>query len=423
MIYNIFPRLAGPFDRWTPHLERAKSMGFGWIFINSFHYPGFSGSLYSVKDYYKLNPIFFNHASAEPPMEQLRGLLKTMKKMGLHPMMDLIINHTAIDCVLVSEHPNWYKHNPDGTIKNPGAWEGDKLVTLWGDLATIDNEHSPDRDSLWNYWLKLCLFYLELGFEGFRCDAAYQVPDGLWRFLITKTKEKYPKARFFAESLGCELKDVIRLMEAGFDYSFNSSKWWNFEAPWCLKQYNALSPYGSSVSFTETHDTERLAAELNGNVAAISARYLFSALFSTGIMMPIGFEFGFRKRMNVVETRPNHWEEASFDLTDFIGRANSLKMKYKIFQEDNFMELLPPENPNIACIKKTSRDKKEEALFIINKSLGHPAQLNLADITKFFGSGKIPKDISLDRPLALTQPSLKAELLPAEMKVLYSPKS
>ena len=33
-------------------------MGFNWIFLNPIHYPGFSGSLYAVKDYYALNPLF-----------------------------------------------------------------------------------------------------------------------------------------------------------------------------------------------------------------------------------------------------------------------------------------------------------------------------------------------------------------------------
>ena len=38
-------------------------MGFNAVYINPFHYPGFSGSLYAVKDYYRLNPLF---RSAEP---------------------------------------------------------------------------------------------------------------------------------------------------------------------------------------------------------------------------------------------------------------------------------------------------------------------------------------------------------------------
>ncbi len=32
-------------------------MGFDWIYVNPFHYPGFSGSLYAVKDFHRLHPL------------------------------------------------------------------------------------------------------------------------------------------------------------------------------------------------------------------------------------------------------------------------------------------------------------------------------------------------------------------------------
>lgn len=57
-IYNLFPLLAGPLPRWRPHMERAAAMGFTWIFVNPFHQAGYSGSLYSVKDYYAIDPRF-----------------------------------------------------------------------------------------------------------------------------------------------------------------------------------------------------------------------------------------------------------------------------------------------------------------------------------------------------------------------------
>ena len=55
-IYNLFPLLAGPFPRWRPHLQRAADMGFNWIFVNPVQRPGKSGSLYSIADYFELNP-------------------------------------------------------------------------------------------------------------------------------------------------------------------------------------------------------------------------------------------------------------------------------------------------------------------------------------------------------------------------------
>ena len=57
-IYNLFPLLAGPIARWRAELPRIAALGFNAVFVNPFHYPGFSGSLYAVKDYYLLNPYY-----------------------------------------------------------------------------------------------------------------------------------------------------------------------------------------------------------------------------------------------------------------------------------------------------------------------------------------------------------------------------
>jgi hypothetical protein len=51
VIYNLFPTLVGPPAEWLPHAERAREMGFNWLYVNPFRDPGFPGSLYAVKDY------------------------------------------------------------------------------------------------------------------------------------------------------------------------------------------------------------------------------------------------------------------------------------------------------------------------------------------------------------------------------------
>jgi starch synthase (maltosyl-transferring) len=58
IIYNLFPPLAGTMAQWENHLPRIAQMGFDWVYLNPFHSPGFSGSLYAVKDYFAFNPRF-----------------------------------------------------------------------------------------------------------------------------------------------------------------------------------------------------------------------------------------------------------------------------------------------------------------------------------------------------------------------------
>ena len=58
---------------------------------------------------------------------------------GLKVMLDLVINHTAIDSPLVTQHPEWYATDEDGRIKHPGAIDPADAtkVTVWGDLAEL----------------------------------------------------------------------------------------------------------------------------------------------------------------------------------------------------------------------------------------------------------------------------------------------
>ncbi len=63
-IYNLFPSLVGSIERWTTHLARIAAMGFDWVYVNPFHEPGYSGSLYAVKSYYRLNPLFRGKSKA-----------------------------------------------------------------------------------------------------------------------------------------------------------------------------------------------------------------------------------------------------------------------------------------------------------------------------------------------------------------------
>ncbi len=415
-IYNLFPLLAGPLPQWTPHLERAQRLGFDWVFTNSFHYAGYSGSLYSVKDYYAVDPRLVD-PTAGPPMTQLSQMTEETNQLGLKVMMDLVINHTAFDSPLVTEYPTWYKRGADGKPLRPSAKDGDKKVT-WGDLVEIDNAGSPDRDRLWRYWLQLIEHYAALGFRGFRCDAAYKVPGELWQYLIGHIKKSYPGTLFVAESLGCPFEDTVRLARAGFDFIFNSSKWWDFVEPWCLEQYRQTAPLVPSISFAESHDTERLATELRGDKEAVKLRYAFSALFSAGVMMPLGFEYGFRKRLDVVNTQPEDWEATQWDLSDFIAGVNRLKSTWRVFNEEGPLERIESGNSKVVALVKSSRDGKEKALLLFNTDRQRAQSCQLAQMGYVFTGMSQVQDVSPDGQLQHTPDFQTGQLKPSGVHVI-----
>jgi starch synthase (maltosyl-transferring) len=415
-IYNLFPLLVGPMPLWGPHIERARRMEFNWIFVNPFQQSGYSGSLYSIKDYYAVDTRMLD-PTAGAPEEQFRAMVDMARGAGMELMMDLVINHTAFDSPLVREHPEWYRRGPDGKPVNPGVRDGERDVT-WGDLYEIDNASSPDREQLWRYWIDMAKAYAAAGFNGFRCDAAYKVPDELWRRLIGEVKHSTPGAVFFAESLGCPFEDTLKLGRAGFDFIFNSSKWWDFAAPWCLQQYRQSSAVVPSISFAESHDTERLATELGSDRQAVKMRYAFSALFSTGVMMPVGFEYGFHRRLNVVKTKPEDWEQPAWDLTDFVSAVNRLKASRRVFNEEGPIEAVDCGNPALFAFRKSSRDRAERALVILNKDRQRAQFCDLAQFGGELAGASSVEDVSPETRFDPAAGNLIGQLEPSGVRVL-----
>ena len=330
-IYNLFPTLIGPVRDWAGHLPRIQGMGFDWVYLNPIHYPGFSGSLYAVKDPYRLHDVL-QGGSPESPDDLVRGFVRDAHGHGLSVMLDLVVNHTSKDALLAGAHPDWYRRDADGEIHSPRAVDpvNPALVTVWGDLAELDYGNPAARAGLIEYWSGYLRHYTGLGIKGFRCDAAYQVPADVWRSLIDAAREVDPEVTFFAETLGCTVDQVRDLCGAGFDFLYNSAKWWDFKADWLLEQYGIYRRIAPTIAFPESHDTDRLASEVGSQDTERLARhlkmqYLFAACFSTGVMVPVGYEYGFTRKLDVVKTRPEDWEDAKLDLTGFIGAVNAMK--------------------------------------------------------------------------------------------------
>jgi starch synthase (maltosyl-transferring) len=422
LIYNLFPPLAGTIPQWEKHLERIADLGFTWIFLNPITTPGLSGSLYAVKDYFGINPRFYPESGTDPEAA-LVHFLKAAQGRGLKVMLDLVINHTAIDSPLVKEHPEWYAKDDKGKIKHPGAIDPADAtkVTVWGDLAELEYWPPPDPEGLLHFFDAVVSKFLRLGFMGFRADAAYKIPGDFWGRLIGEAKKLEPQAQFFAETLGCRLEECSQLSSSGFDFLYNSSKWWDFQEPWCLEQYNTFRHLAPSVSFPESHDTERLAAASHGAPEVARQRYLFAAYFSTGVMLPLGYEYGFKKRLNVVQTRPQDWETPTYDLTPFITGVNRMKKTCPVLLEEGPQTRVNPEGEPVVLLLKSCENRKGRVLAVINAT-SEPQAVAIPDLAEILGQpSRAWQDLTPDTvPLKLRSP-VEFTLPPTRMRIFYNP--
>jgi starch synthase (maltosyl-transferring) len=389
-IYNLFPLLCGTVRQWEEHLPRIAAMGFSWVYVNPFHYPGFSGSLYAVKDYYRINDLM---RDGERPLEDsLASFCSKAEALGLAVIMDLVINHTSKDALLAREHPEWFLHEADGSLRSPRAIDpaDARRITVWGDLAEIDTHDARHHAALGDYFGTMMAHFAACGIRGFRCDAAYLVPPALWSRLIEGVRAHYPQATFFAETLGCRLEQIGALHAAGFDYLFNSAKWWDFRSPWLLEQYNAFRHVAPSIAFPESHDTARLATELEPLGVhrddarlverAYRQRYLFAAVFSSGVMMPVGFEYGFRGRLDVVHTRPQHWETPLIDLCPFVAEVNRMRVAIPALNEEGAQRQIHLGSTAVACLLRRAQSGPGWVLSLFNTDLHQAHEVRLTGL-------------------------------------------
>jgi hypothetical protein len=136
------------------------------------------------------------------------------------------------------------------------------------------------------------------------------------------------------------------------------------------------------VAFPESHDTPRLAQETNGDEAVQRQRYAFAAAFSAGVMMPVGYEFGFRAQVDVVKTMPADWERRWMDLRGFIARVNALKKTHPVLHGEGVLRAPRGIYEDTLVLERRAGDAPAAARgwILVNKVWAEPREVRLADI-------------------------------------------
>ena len=131
-------------------------------------------------------------------------------------------------------------------------------------------------------------------------------------------------------------------------------------------------------------------------------------------MIPIGFEYGFRKALHVVNTRPTDWEQPSLDLTDFITRLNNLKVKYQVFHEECPTQLVELDNRSVLVLGKGSTKSREEALIVLNTNISERQAFYVDKLRRLMQSQAPLTCVSPENPLNHISEPFHYELRPGE---------
>ena len=177
----------GTFAGVQAQLPRLKDLGIDvlWLMpmykIGEEERKGSLGSYYAISDYCAVNPEFGT-------MEDFESLLAAAHGLGFKVILDWVANQTAPDNVWMTEKPaDFYERDSLGNA----IWEYD-----WTDTRSLNYENKE----VWYAQEDAMRFWLDKGVDGFRCDAAGEMPSETWQYLVPALRRAYPEIYLLAEA-------------------------------------------------------------------------------------------------------------------------------------------------------------------------------------------------------------------------------
>ncbi len=235
-------------------------------------------------------------------MEDFEHLLAVAHQMGFKVILDWVANQTAPDHVWMTEKPaDFYERDAEGNA----IWEYD-----WTDTRSLNYENQE----VWWAQDDAMRFWLEKGVDGFRCDAAGEVPAEFWYAIMPKMNKDYPEAYFLAEAERDNLADSRTTFDANYAWELHhllNSLAQGSKTPADLKEYldrdAARFPKEAfRLTFTSNHDENSWAGtefEREGKAADACAVLCFTLPASQPLIYT-GQEIGLSRRLAFFEKDP-----------------------------------------------------------------------------------------------------------------------
>lgn len=342
--YQIFPRQysqEGNFQAIIDDLERIKKLGVDVIYLTPIHpigqkaRKGSMGSPYAIKDYYKIDESFGS-------LEDFKKLIDEAHQKHIKIMIDIVINHTSRDSILVNKHPEWFYKNEKGEFAN--------RVGDWSDITDLDYQNKD----VWHYMQDMLSYWAKL-VDGFRCDVAPLIPLDFWletRKLIDKinpniiwlTESVHPGFIKYLRDLGHECHTDSEMYQA-FDICYDYDIFDDMDA--YLKDPSQLDQWISSIlrqevtypsnyvklrSF-ENHDQKRLRSKVRDEVHFI--QMLSWMYFMRGsAFIYAGMEHQAIKAPSLFEKDVVKWD-VSLSVEDLMRQLSMIKKHY-LFKDGHF---------------------------------------------------------------------------------------
>ena len=379
--YELFPRSQGrrpgeatTFRGATWRLPEIAAMGFDVVYVPPIHpigltnrkgrnnalraEPGDPGSPYAIGS---ADGGFYEVAPELGGVEGLEHFRRSVEEHGMELAMDLALQ-VSPDHPWVSEHPEWFRHAPDGSIKfaeNPPK--------KYQDIYPLDF-YAPDRDAraaLWREILNVVRFWVGRGVGTFRVDNPHTKPVAFWAWLIREVQSESPDVVFLAEAF-TRPKMMRALAKAGFTQSYTYFTW--RDTPDDLRAYleeltlSEMREYFRGNLFPNTPDINP--HHLDAGRPAFVTRYVLAATLSSVYGIYSGFELCENARLDdreeyldseKYEIKVRDWD-APGNIKQLVRAVNTLRRSHRALQLYDNLRFQPVSGERSLFYRKAIED-------------------------------------------------------------------
>lgn len=282
------------------------------------------GSPYALRDYKAVN-------SAHGTLADLKAYVNEAHRLGMEVWLDWVPNHTGLDHIWVTEHPEYYK-TKNGQIVHPSAGG-----LVYNDVYQLDYTNAAMREAMIDamvYWVK------EADIDGYRCDyvSSPDIPASFWSEAIPAIKAAAPNKRIWM--LGeADFIDKVALYQEDFDYDYA----WGFHdnvaqkvgtgtsastlRTWCEKlinnkNYKTLDRILYLTNHDDGNDGKNYFSDFGSNVPPMTV--LEFTLYGMPLLYN-GQEIGYKPVQDYFKIDPIKWSTVNQQLKNTIRTLVALR--------------------------------------------------------------------------------------------------
>jgi starch synthase (maltosyl-transferring) len=350
--YEMFPRSegavpprGGTFTTAAQRLPAIAEMGFDIVYLPPIHPIGttfrkgpnntLEAGAGDVGSPWAIGSVEGGHTAVHPDLGTVGdfdAFVERARGCGLEVALDLAVQCSP-DHPWVREHPQWFRHRSDGTIRY-----AENPPKRYQDIYPV-NFDTEDRDALFAALRDTMLFWMDHGVSVFRVDNPHTKHLPFWEWVIPQLRRRDPGVILLSEAF-TRPRVMERLAKVGFTQSYTYFTWRN------TKQ--ELTEYLTELSQTEKVDwfrpnfwtnTPDILHEVlqHGGPPAFRLRLILAALGSPNWGMYAGYELfegvpvrtGSEEYMDAekYQLRPRDWGRAD-SLAPLITRVNRIRRRH-----------------------------------------------------------------------------------------------